>query len=170
MKLENYQMPMQYQNVLLRLVAYLLDMVMLLALLNFTGTKFGGINPFKAANEGYEFLDAALNNYASFLIWLVYCTFMEASKYQGSFGKYLLKIKVVDYEGSKISLKKAALRNILKILSLFPVGLGYLWAFFDVKKRTWHDSLTKCVVVKRLDNQVLQHNSKEKTNPENGSA
>lgn len=92
------------------------------------------------------------------LIWFVYSAFMESSSYQGSFGKVLMKIKVVDLEGKKITFKKAFFRNALKFTSFLP-GIGVLINFIialtislSKKKQGLHDMILKTLVVKRDGN------------------
>jgi uncharacterized RDD family membrane protein YckC len=84
----------------------------------------------------------------TFLTWIVYCTFMEASSYQGTLGKRLMDIKVVDENGNRLDLFKAFLRNALKVLSIVPLFIGILWIIFDKKGQAWHDKLSKSIVVK----------------------
>ncbi|WP_029688393.1 RDD family protein, partial [Thermoanaerobacter sp. A7A] len=48
--------------------------------------------------------------------WL-YFSLMESSKFQATVGKIALNIKVVDYEGKKISFKLATIRYFSKLLS-----------------------------------------------------
>lgn len=84
----------------------------------------------------------------TFLSWIVYCTFMEASSHQGTFGKRLMDIKVVDENGKRLDLYKAFLRNALKVLSIVPLFIGILWIIFDKKGQAWHDKLSRSIVVK----------------------
>jgi uncharacterized RDD family membrane protein YckC len=62
-------------------------------------------------------------------------------------GKYVMKIRVVDEVGYKVSFPKALLRAILRIGSEVIFYLGFLLAFFLPLKQTLHDKLSKCVVV-----------------------
>ena len=82
----------------------------------------------------------------AFVIWIVYCVLMEASPLQGTFGKAALGLQVVGPDGGRISLARSIKRNLAKLLSYIPAGLGFLWAAFSKEKRTWHDSLSKTSV------------------------
>jgi uncharacterized RDD family membrane protein YckC len=86
----------------------------------------------------------------SFLIWLIYAAVAEATSMQGTLGKKLLGIKVVDKEGNRLSFGRAIIRNLAKILSLIPFGLGFLWAGFSKEKRGWHDYIARTYVVQDL--------------------
>ncbi len=96
----------------------------------------------------------------SFLLWVVYSMFMEASNKQGSFGKHLMGIKVVDEFGNKLSVKKSILRNLSKILSYLAVFVGFLWIIFDKKKQAWHDKINKTYVV--LTEENFENNTDER--------
>ena len=43
---------------------------------------------------------------ASLLLWILYGLFMDRSKFQGTHGKIILRIKVTDIEGNRITFKK----------------------------------------------------------------
>ncbi len=62
-------------------------------------------------------------------------------------GKYVMKIKVVDESGRKVTFLMALLRSMLRITSEVLFYLGFLLAFFLPLKQTLHDKLSKCVVV-----------------------
>ncbi len=84
-----------------------------------------------------------------FLLWVIYCGFM-IWRFGATPGKMLFKIKVVDYvDGGNVSADKAFIRSFFSLVSLF-FFLGYLWAFKNKDKRTWHDLIagTKVVSVK----------------------
>ena len=66
---------------------------------------------------------------------------------QGTFGKKLLGIKVVDREGKRLGFGRAILRNLSKIISMIPFGLGFLWAGFSKEKKGWHDYIARSYVV-----------------------
>jgi uncharacterized RDD family membrane protein YckC len=85
----------------------------------------------------------------SFIIWILYCIIMESSKYQGTFGKHIMGIKVIDENGTRLSFSKSIARNISKIVSYLILALGFLWILFDKKKQGWHDKLSKTFVVNK---------------------
>jgi uncharacterized RDD family membrane protein YckC len=69
--------------------------------------------------------------------------------YGATLGKMILGLRVVDANGQKIGIPKAALREIVgKFVSGFAIGLGYLWVAFDEKKQGWHDKIAGTFVVK----------------------
>lgn len=84
----------------------------------------------------------------SFVVYLFYCVFLEYSPLQGTPGKRLMGLKVVDYHGGRLSLNQALSRNFSKSLSALPLSLGFLWTLWSPKKQAWHDSLAKTYVVR----------------------
>lgn len=83
----------------------------------------------------------------SFLVWIIYCGFMEASEKQATLGKMALGIKVVDEQGNRMTLPQSFGRNFSKILSYGVLTLGFIWIFFDRQKQGWHDKISKTFVV-----------------------
>lgn len=73
---------------------------------------------------------------------------MEPTSLQGTPGKYWLGIKVTDTVGSRLPFAKSIVRNIAKLLSIFSLGMGYFYAFFDKKHRMLHDILAGTLVIK----------------------
>jgi uncharacterized RDD family membrane protein YckC len=63
-------------------------------------------------------------------------------------GMRFLSIRLTTYRGSRdITLGRALLRVLALILSLLPMGLGYLAILRDPSRRAWHDRLTGTEVV-----------------------
>ena len=93
---------------------------------------------------------------------LVYFALQESSRVQATLGKRVLRIRVCDYNGDKISLLTAGYRawplwlpgliNTVAILD-FVVGLASLSAClavaFTKRKQGLHDIMSRCLVVKR---------------------
>ena len=84
---------------------------------------------------------------AMVLQWL-YFALMESSKHQGTLGKIVLKIKVTDLEGKRVSFARATGRYFGKILSGMIMYIGYIMAGFTERKQALHDMLASCLVIK----------------------
>ncbi|MBS1525829.1 MAG: RDD family protein [Bacteroidetes bacterium] len=78
---------------------------------------------------------------------LVYHIVMESSATQATYGKQILKIKVTDIEGKRITPGKAIARNVCKIFSFVSI-VGYLMIFFNRHQQGLHDLITDTLVVK----------------------
>jgi uncharacterized RDD family membrane protein YckC len=77
-----------------------------------------------------------------------YFALMEGSRRQGTIGKQVVKIKVTDLVGNRISFGRATGRYFLKMVSSFEFMLGYLISFSD-QRQTWHDYISRTLVVRK---------------------
>ena len=68
-------------------------------------------------------------------------------KYGASLGKQAVKIKVVDYSGNTPNLNTSFMRSGMRVFSEAVFHLGFIWAFLDRKRQTWHDKVAKTLVV-----------------------
>jgi uncharacterized RDD family membrane protein YckC len=109
-------------------------------------TIFGVALLIAASGIGAEAVFVA--NLVYILIAILYWPLLESSERQATLGKQLLGIQVVDANGARLSFVRALLRNLAKIISSLPFGLGFLLAAFTPKKQALHDMITKCLVVR----------------------
>jgi uncharacterized RDD family membrane protein YckC len=92
---------------------------------------------------------AGISALISTVIWIVYYTLMESSKYQGTVGKIALGLIVTDASGNKLDFSKALIRNVCKIISSMIFCIGYIMAGFTEKKQGLHDIIAGTLVVKK---------------------
>jgi len=59
------------------------------------------------------------------------------------------QLQVVNFEGQSISVEESRLRTLGYLISLGCFGLGYLWAVFDQDRLTWHDKISKTLIVEK---------------------
>lgn len=83
------------------------------------------------------------------VVQILYHSFMESSKFQGSVGKMALGIIVTDLNGTKLDFTKAFIRNLCKIISNFTIGIGYIMTGFTAKKQALHDMIASTLVVNK---------------------
>lgn len=62
-------------------------------------------------------------------------------------GKRAIGLRVVSADGSKLPVRRAALRLAGYILSALPFYYGFLAMLFDTRRRTWHDRLAHTLVI-----------------------
>ena len=140
--------PYPYKGFWIRLVAALIDSIVLTIIIIFLavlslvafGTTLG-----EGAGVGMFFLVLIFASLATIL----YKPLMEASEYQGTLGKYVLGLKIVDKNGKKISMSSSFVRTILWIIGsqLFLLCLGVLMVGFTEYKQGLHDILANTYVV-----------------------
>ena len=87
--------------------------------------------------------------FLAILISFLYYTLLHSSKWQGTVGKKLLNIKVVDLNGNRIGFGKAAGRYFATILSGVILYIGYIMAGFTEKKQALHDMIAGTLVIKK---------------------
>ena len=89
-----------------------------------------------------------------FVFFILLCAFLESSKWQGSFGKRIMKIQITNIEGYSISFPRALLRNLLRIV----VGYSYCFVIpliiqiirFRKTKKLFHDEISHTVIGQKL--------------------
>jgi uncharacterized RDD family membrane protein YckC len=137
----------------LRAIAYLVDTVLI-------SLVFGFIASFYPATF-IKFPDAASTSLTSlpqltpvaFAItitanWLYY-TIFEASVWQATPGKRVLRLYVADLNGQRATFARVAGRNAAKLISSLTFLVGYLVAGITEKKQALHDILASCLVLRR---------------------
>jgi uncharacterized RDD family membrane protein YckC len=85
-------------------------------------------------------------------VWMLasvtYFTLLEGRSRGQTLGKRIFRIRVVDQvTGGPIGRGRAFVRWIGLWISFFVFLLGFLWMLWDPEKQTWHDKLSKSVVV-----------------------
>lgn len=63
-------------------------------------------------------------------------------------GGRVMSLKVVDANGNTPSWGTAAIRWVISLVSAIAILIGYLWAFWDSNRQTWHDKVAGTFVVK----------------------
>jgi uncharacterized RDD family membrane protein YckC len=90
-----------------------------------------------------------------FQVWILLVLFVYFAAFWLRSGQTLAmktwRIRLVDLEGGRISLRQAAGRFVLALLGLMLGGAGFLWALFDRDRQFLHDRLmgTRLVRVPR---------------------
>jgi uncharacterized RDD family membrane protein YckC len=63
-------------------------------------------------------------------------------------GKMMLSLRIVDATTlGKLSLRQCLVRSLAYLVSMLPLGLGFVWIARDARKQGWHDKLAGTVVV-----------------------
>jgi uncharacterized RDD family membrane protein YckC len=83
------------------------------------------------------------------VIFFFYHATFESSRLQGSIGKIVCKLKVVNAAGERIPFGTALGRNFGKILSSLVCGMGFLIVLWNDNRQAWHDQLAKTFIIRK---------------------
>jgi uncharacterized RDD family membrane protein YckC len=91
----------------------------------------------------------ASNNVCGFnlLLYFLYFWLFWTQRDGQTPGKMLMKIKVIRMDGQPLSAGDSVLRFVAYFLNMAFGGLGFIWAFFDLKNQGWHDKIARTYVV-----------------------
>lgn len=135
---------MVYAGFLRRLVAVLIDLIILYAVFFVIGLVLG-IN--LVAVEPGQMGAASVLQFVSLVVWWLYFALQESSSKQATIGKRAIGIKVADMSGKRISFGKATGRHFGKIISSIILMIGFIMAAFTAKKQALHDMMAGTLVV-----------------------
>jgi len=146
----------EYAGFGIRLLAWLIDFLVLL-FLSFIIALISGffiaflliyVSIVSADSSIVRFLSDFIGGFIGFSVTLLYFTLFWSSKFQGTPGKIVLGLKIVDVNGNKISYSTALIRYISTFISSLLLGIGYLLIIFDGKKQALHDKFASTYVIK----------------------
>jgi uncharacterized RDD family membrane protein YckC len=149
---------MEYAGFLIRLVAFLIDSIItgvigFVLLIPAMIVYFAAIFMSSSDEPNITMLLIAvmlifITVLIEVILFVVYNAWFESSKYQGTPGKILLKLKVVGETGQRISFVTAALRYILKVVFSNFFYIGFIFILLNDKKQGLYDMLLKTYVIK----------------------
>ncbi len=147
----------EYAGFLARLVAAIIDSIVILALV----FVFGGVlmmliflSSFNSWSSGAGVVGADLYVMcmafigALMILWLYYAWF-ESSRYMGTPGKILVGVIVTDLNGERISFEKATLRLLCKTILNQFFYVGSFFILISDKKQGLYDMIANTLVVKK---------------------
>ena len=62
-------------------------------------------------------------------------------------GKYVMGVRIVRMDGRPMTVKTSISRLVGYLVSLIPLGFGFVWAIFDNRRLGFHDYLAKTCVI-----------------------
>jgi uncharacterized RDD family membrane protein YckC len=136
-----------------RVLAYLIDAIILSIGYWLVALVFG-FNGWLFLGADYKYWAAAgvtlvvIYTVLTFIAPWLYYALMESSKFQGTIGKWALKMRVADEEGKQITFARATGRYFAKILSSLTLGIGYIMVAFTERKQGLHDILARTIILK----------------------
>ena len=148
--------PVAYAGFWLRVVAYIIDAIILAFASAVVFFPLFGANLHSFSRDNpWEFYTTfsrpivALKLLGIMLSWIYYAT-CESSAWQATLGKKALGLKVTDLYGNRITFARASGRFFGKILSGLILGIGFLMAGFTARKQALHDILAGCLVLRQV--------------------
>jgi uncharacterized RDD family membrane protein YckC len=138
--------PVAYGGFWIRLVAYIIDAIVLSVAVGVLASIFG-ISLMPTDVESY---DPALNilNLVSFVIGWLYFALLESSERGATLGKMALGLRVVTSDGQRLNFMNATGRYFAKILSAIILFIGFIMIGFTDRKRGLHDMIAGTLVIK----------------------
>ena len=151
--------PTGYAGFWLRLVAYFLDSIILtvgivassmivtlpIGILG-SASRGGGGNPGPMSGL-FVLLGCGMYVLPPILMWC-YFALMESSRHQGTLGKMAMGLRVTTLEGERLTLGRATVRFLGRIISGLTLLVGYIMAGFTEKKQALHDIIAGTLVLK----------------------
>jgi len=146
---QDYSTP-SYAGFWMRVLAYIIDSFVLSIVFCPLGLVMGLAGAMGEVDENSpEMMVGNLGlNIVSIVAGWLYFSFMESSSWQATVGKKLLKLKVTDANGARLSFGNATGRYFGKILSGMICGIGFVMVAFSEKKQGLHDMIAGTLVVK----------------------
>jgi len=133
---------MQNTGLLRRIAAILYDTLLVAALL------FLATLPFIAVRGGEPVETSENLLYRIVLALVVYAFFVGFWSRSGrTLGMQSWGLQLETDDGGMPSVTSASLRFFAAIVSLLPLGLGFLWQVWDPEKLTWHDRISHTRIV-----------------------
>ncbi|MEP6769789.1 MAG: RDD family protein [Acidobacteriota bacterium] len=87
-------------------------------------------------------------NLVELAVWWLYSALSESSSAQATLGKRVLRLRVTDTLGRRISFSRATARTLGKILSSLTLCIGFAMAGFTRRRQALHDLMAETVVLR----------------------
>jgi len=133
--------PTGYGGFWLRVVAYIIDAILLSVAAGVIGVVTGG---------GYGDLEHI--NYSgsgiSLVVGWLYFALMESSERGATVGKMAVGLRVVTDQGQRLSFLHATGRYFAKFISAIIFGIGFLMIGWTDRKRGLHDMIAGTMVIR----------------------
>jgi uncharacterized RDD family membrane protein YckC len=139
-----------------RLIAQIIDGLILGFVLSLIIVPIVGVGVFSESMELYENDTAVAAMIAAIIVPIIllaiagpiiYETVMISSAKQATLGKIIMKIKVVDEQGQRLTFGASLGRAVVKNVTSSMCILLWLWPLFNDKEQALHDLVAKDYVV-----------------------
>ena len=140
-----------YGGFWLRVVAYILDAILLNIVFGIVGMVFGiTMIPANFATMNIEDAMTSMGTLqlVSLVVTWLYFALMESSARGATVGKMAVGLRVVTEQGNRLSFLNATGRFFAKLISAIILCIGFLMVAFTDRKRGLHDMIASTLVVK----------------------
>ncbi|KZZ84081.1 RDD family protein [Bacillus sp. SJS] len=93
---------------------------------------------------------------AEYIAGLAYFIIMPVTSWQGTIGKKLLGLKIVNEHGGRLTIGKSILRYLSFTVSALILYIGFIMDGFTSRKQALHDMMVKTYVVKSRTSSVAE--------------
>lgn len=83
-------------------------------------------------------------------LYILYNAICERTAWQGSIGKLILDICVVDQYENPVTFPLALKRNAAKLVNIITLGIGFIFSAVPPEKRALNDKIAKTYVINKL--------------------
>jgi uncharacterized RDD family membrane protein YckC len=140
----------------IRLLAHVIDTILLVVVNALLGIGLGIGLSLACLSVGMDSsimktLSSLIGGVLGIVISWLYFALMESSVEQATLGKKLLKIKVTDVEGNRLTFARATGRHFSKWISNCTILIGYVMAAFTERHQALHDIIAQTLVLKNPD-------------------
>ena len=145
----------EYAGFWIRVAAALIDTVVFVVVISIPLTFIYGADYWTTQTGVKGFWDILFQYVLPVVLTIWFWT-----KYLGTPGKMLLRLRVVDATtGKAISTPKAIGRYLGYYVSAIPLLLGFIWVGIDKKKQGFHDKLAGTVVIRDTAKEPVKFDS-----------
>lgn len=139
---------MKTANLSKRTLAALLD-VAIISILKFILINFLFVNSWQVTLYDSENSSFAISiSFLTLLLYWLYYGFFDSNLLNGSIGKRLFKISVINQDNKNhLPIMDSFIRSTLRIFSFILLLSGFIYAFFNEKRKALHDLLINTIVV-----------------------
>ena len=135
----------KYASFLIRVAAQILDGIIFSCLFYAPLLLLEFVSPAAKSHELMNFM----KDFGALIASIIYEILMNASRWQGSIGKIILRIKVTTLEGGRITIGQSCYRYFGMILAAIPLGYGLVRMIWSEQKQGLHDYIADTLVLKR---------------------
>ncbi len=139
-----------------RIWAVAIDLLFIIASISLLSNILGVISSLLPDIKLLDSIVITVNSTFKFVLPHLYMIFAVASPYQGSVGKYILGMRIVNEEGESITLVQSLCRYLSQYLSVFVFFLGFFLIKISLKRQALHDLIARTYVVREEEKNWLE--------------